>query len=521
MSIDDASIFDDHRVRFTSSGTISVRFIVILLFLIGCPASAYAQWTRADTANYVIYSKGSEAEIRSFAVKVERFTKLMQTRLQVKADPDQLRLTIFMLTNRNDVESAIGRDVSGYYTAHTQGAYAVTHREKSNVNGQSRADTTLFHELGHHFMMRYGGDAYPAWLVEGFADFYSTVAFDKNGRPELGAVPYRRSYALLQAIPIRIEKMFSGFPDYSKEEEVASFYGRAWALTHYLYLSGKRQGQLTKYVGLMQTGVSSIDAAKQVFGDLAALDDEIDAYIKQRRLNGLVIRDPILEPTDINITKLDDGESAFVPLRLKVRDSRSPEAIKSVNASITQMLAKHPKIAEGWVLLGDTEMAARNFRAAIAAADEALKIDPNLARALMLRGWSELRLLDSQTSATSAQWKSARSWVVKANRQAPNDPLILLTYFRSFEMEGIPKPPIARSGLQRAFALSPENNTVRSMLARDYAAQKQHDTAINLMRPIAYGPHGGGAAKLAASLIERLSQAKAKQSTSVAESEGD
>src|SRR3546814_3738907 len=57
-------------------------------------------------------------------------------------------------------------------------------------------------------------------------------------------------------------------------------------LTHYLLLGGERDGQLVQYVALLNKGLTWDQAAKEAFGDLGKLDQDLEAY---RRTRGMKV----------------------------------------------------------------------------------------------------------------------------------------------------------------------------------------------------------------------------------------
>ncbi len=73
--------------------------------------------------------------------------------------------------------------------------------------GTPDSQQTLFHEYGHHFMKRYVTAAFPAWFVEGFAEYYSTVDFDKQGKALIGKPARRRAYGLIELPKLPVEKL--------------------------------------------------------------------------------------------------------------------------------------------------------------------------------------------------------------------------------------------------------------------------------------------------------------------------
>jgi tetratricopeptide (TPR) repeat protein len=486
-----------------------MRWLIVWITLF-CSLPAHAEWRVAQTPHYTIYSEGSEKALRDYAVKVENFSAVLRHRLGAVDDPDLTKLTIFMLPSMASVEKlAKTKNLAGFYATRPGGPYAVTHRDTDSVLGQSFADSTLFHELGHHFMFRYAPGAYPAWLTEGFAEFYATVSFDKAGIPKVGAPPYARAYDLLETKAIPIEKLLSGSPNFRVTDEVGSFYARSWVLTHYLLLPKDREGQLTRYLQAMQAGSASLDAAKSAFGDLTKLDRDIDGYIKQKKISILAYKKAFPVPQGITISALSPAAGAFVPLHLSSFRMHHIEHAEVQVKALQAALKQYPGEADGWRLLAEAELLAENYASAETAADAALKIDPKLPRALLAKGWAKLQKADAQTADRPEDWKAARVWIVRANKETPNDPLILTRYFESFKIEGSPLPKSAGDGLRRAFTLSPEEPNLRIMLALHLSDEKKFDEAITVITPLVYGAHQDETSGGAAALLARFKRGKA------------
>jgi cytochrome c-type biogenesis protein CcmH/NrfG len=184
------------------------------------------------------------------------------------------------------------------------------------------------------------------------------------------------------------------------------------------------------------------------------------------------------------------------------------EAEAQVKA-LKAMLQKHPDEADGWRLLAEAELIAENYVAAETAADEALKRAPKLPRALLAKGWAMLQKADAQARTKPEDWKTARGWIIKANRETPNDPLILTRFYQSFIIEGTPLPQAAKDGLWRAYTLSPEEPNLRLMLAQQLFEENKFDGAITLVAPLAYGPHPNQSTRQMQAFIERIKRRKA------------
>lgn len=73
-----------------------VTIFTALALLAPAVAMANSQaWRRADTLNFIIYSTGSEKQLRDFAEEVERFDALLHRFMDVEAQPTPYRLTIY------------------------------------------------------------------------------------------------------------------------------------------------------------------------------------------------------------------------------------------------------------------------------------------------------------------------------------------------------------------------------------------------------------------------------------------
>ncbi len=466
------------------------RFLIYIILLV-LSAPAHAEWRKAVSPHFEVYSEGSERSLLDFTAKVERVDSVMRRILTVPAESTGARLKIYMLETQSEVEVLLKRpNTAGFYRASSQGSYAVTNRENQFVGTQNVADTVLFHEYGHHFMMRYITANYPGWFIEGFAEFYSTIRFDKDGKATVGIPPNIRANALLETTPVKIETLLGAEQSSLKGEAVGSYYGRAWLMTHYLTLSGDRPGQLVQYLKAIQSGTQSLEAARTVFGDLKKLDDDLDRYLKQRRLNAMIINTPTPKSTDIAVTTLSAADGAFIRLSLK-SDRLDSEERSAQIPKLTAQLAKYPGSVPGWVMLAETHFESEDFEAAIQAADSALKLNPAMSRALLVRGKAMIEKLELKNNATAAEWKEARSWIIKANRADVDDPLPLTAYYQSWQTQGLEVPAVAREGIAQAFRQAPEDRGLRMLYAKSLVEQMKYSRALPLIESVVNDPHGG------------------------------
>ena len=84
---------------------------------------------------------------------------------------------------------------------------------------------------------------------------------------------------------IPLEALFSAESDsiYSNDAFKAEmFYTQSWFLVHFFMLGDNSAhiGKLDNFIALIQQGLSNMDAARQAFGDLEKLQQDLDRYVK-------------------------------------------------------------------------------------------------------------------------------------------------------------------------------------------------------------------------------------------------
>lgn len=472
---------------------------------------AEASWLRADTDNFIIYSESNSDSLRRFAENLQRYDATLRLRLRVPGGKEPNRLTVYLMPRAEDVgRLASGKDGSwivGFYSPSIDGSFAVSNREVMEYYGASQSQQTLFHEYAHHFMIRYFGAAFPAWFVEGFAEYYSTTEFTAKGQYRIGMPAHARADSLLNMAPIAAEKLLSQQPSEMRNSgQTDVYYGRAWALTHMLYFEPSRTGQLSAYLDAINSGEDPKKAASGSFGDLAALDRDLNRYVR-KPLPQRTSADPVPLPGTITITALADAEDALITWRIERRSIRTEKRRVEVRDEIRKLSRTYPGDAGVWFELARSEWDfgdKRDAAAARSAVEKAITLNPSHVRANVLLSQMMMADLEKKADATVADWNAARKPVALANRTDPDDPLPLYIYYSSFLAQGITPPPIAVDGLARAFALAPESPAARIRYAFALASRGEIGRALQLARVIAFNPHDDGQGEKLLEQIEAM-----------------
>lgn len=471
----------------------------LLAWFSAAPASA--AWFEARSRHFVVYAEGGSASVRKFAADLERFDQAVRKLIQlpdVEGD-DPNPVTVFVMDDTRAVETlckgGVGKSakdcryIAGFYDSRVSGSVAFVPRRAGSGQFDTNARTILFHEYAHHLMMASSGSAYPAWYREGFAEFVSNVELEKAGEVGLGLPAYDRVRSLYQlpAIPMR-RLLTAGLSSLSPTERQA-FYARAWLAMHYLAFSAERRGQVNTYLKAINKGTSATDAAAMAFGDLHELDIETSAYLRRGRLTYLRVVVPEIPEAAIKVVQMDAGDAAMMPVRIQSNRGVDRESAKAVAAQARLIASEYPDDPRANDALVEAEFDAANLDAADAAADRVLAKAPDDIRAMIYKALIILRRAQGNPASGDATFKDVRKWLQKANRVQPDAAWPLYLFFTTYPMQGQKPTPNAVAALERAFALAPQDNSVRMTLVQHYLTEKDFRAARAVLAPLAFDPH--------------------------------
>lgn len=490
-----------------------VRVTIFAAALAALATPAEAKWLRADTESFIIYSEGNEKSLRTFAENLQRFDATLRVRFGLAEAQEPNRLVIYLVPRAVDAGRLMtgksGSSIAGWYSPAPDGSFAISHRENVVIKGTPQSQQTLFHEYSHHFMKRYAAAAFPAWFIEGFAEYYSTVDFTKEGRAEIGKPVYARAFGLLTMPKVPAERLLLQRPGEMRNSgQTDVYYGRSWLLTHMLYNDPARAGQLPRYIEAINRGEDMKKAATDAFGDLAELDRELNRYMN-KPMTFRTSAEPIAVPGKVSVTALSAAEDALLQLRIeRISAGRDDARLSAVRDELKALSAVHGGDAGLWFELASTEWGfdddKRDIAAARAAVDKALAIDPKHVRANVLLGRIMTAEVAAKADPKAEDWNAVRKPIALANRTNPDDPVPLAAYFKSFLDQGRVPPPIAIEGLGRAFQLAPENIGVRVSYAFALANGGKYDEALTLAKAVAFDPHDGGQGEQLLAQLEKM-----------------
>lgn len=495
-----------------------MRYITLGCFalLLLVTATANAQWMEASSDHFVIYGE-DETDVRGFAQRLERFHAAMAhvfVKPQTKPGPSN-RVTIFVVSSASKVRQVAGirnKYVAGFYRPRAGSSVAVIPdlgRASSRFDASST--TVLLHEYAHHFMRTaLTTRTFPLWFTEGFAEFLAGAHFKEDGSVLLGTPANHRALEIAFAanVPIRTLLVFDVDPT-AANARYESFYGRSWALYHYLQMAPERAGQLFKYQKELAAGRSGLEAAQNAFGDLDKLEDDVGHYMKRKRLNAMVVDGAALNIGSIVVRELRPGENAMMPTMMESKIGVTDEEAEALVPEARKVAQQFPNDPAVLSALAEAEFDAGNDDEAIAAADRAIAIDPKDVNAHIQKGYALAHKVDSGALPKEA-WRDVRAVFIKANGIENDHPIPLLQFYVTYKNEGEPPTKNAIAGLEWALELAPFDNSLRWMVARQMIADERFADAAKALAPLAYSPHPGDFTDRARQTLQEV-EARLKQ----------
>lgn len=484
-------------------------FAAVLFASLWPVTAADAAWQKASSKHFIVFADDTPEHLKSFTDTLERYDGAIRALRGVPdnktSDADRVR--VYMLSDVGEIRRLRdnGSNVAGFYVSRPGGSFAFVPRytQASTTDGFNM-QTVLLHEYTHHFMyLNWPNGVFPSWFTEGFAEFHDTASVRPDGSVQIGRAPPFRARNMIDDGTMPAARLLGLMPGKLTAEQTFAFYARAWVLMHMLTFDKKRQGQLGAYINALNSG-QHLEEASHVFGDLHALDADMDRYI--RKGSGTLITIPAAEINvgPIELSQLSAGEAAVMPALIRSKAGVTAKTVQEVVQLARQLASPYPNDPGAQNELAEAEFDAGNLDQADSAADRALAADPKSMHALIYKGNVAVARLTKTSDHDPAHWQAARRWFVSANRVDPDNAEPLVLFYNSFKL-GSQKPTVnAEDGLINAYHLAPYDTDLRLNAAAIMLRRGQKDGARMALVPLAYAAHGKGMSGAIAAAIEAI-----------------
>ena len=515
------------RAQDRMSRAFSIRaimaFLVMIISLILAASPAHAQWLKAETDRFVVYSNGAEGELRDYVNQLETFESLLRALhgMNMREAPPR-RMELYLVRNHRDmlrVNPNTRETTAGFYSASLDNIFgiAVMGRERNSrsVSRNSR-DFIMLHEYVHHFMLQNAPYGYPAWIVEGYAEYFMTARF----LPDVVEIGHHQEGRMAAGRNLPLRTLLTSSPgSLGDRDEVFTFYFQAWLLTHYLMSDRDRYQKLQTYLRDVSAGADPADAMEAALGmSLGELQRELADY---RRL--LITRYPTgpMPTPVITIERLGPSANDLLLEAVQVRYYAARGENERLLNTVRGRAARHPDdlfaqltLARAEVRLGDQDEGERILRTV-------LSRDMDNVEALQLLASSLMERAQADAGNAAALNAEARGHLARAYAADPGHYQTLLSIARNGGGRTIPAPEHAAEAYLAALELAPQVSQLRIETAVALLGRDQIDYGAHVLEPLLNSPHSPRVAAYARNLLDAARAGRSLTSVTWDGNEGD
>ncbi|MND96484.1 Beta-barrel assembly-enhancing protease [compost metagenome] len=471
--------------RFVRVFTLALTALIAALALAG---PAHARWLKAESERFVVYSDGGEAQLRRFVQDLEAFDRLLRLRLGLKVDDvPHRKLPIYLVGHRSGlakVTPGVHESVAGFYLATDEDIFGIAIRDQ-------KADT-LKHEYAHHFMMQNFAFPYPAWFIEGFAEYFSTVEFERN-RILVGKYNQNRAYWLVNGSWTPMTELLSGPPRRDSRHQ-ETYYPLAWLLTHWFMTDAERRQNLSAYMADVGAGGDPVEAMQRATGlDLQQLRTTLRRY-----MNGRMTYEEIriaFDPVPVVVTALPPSADDLLLLNQRLKVGVPEDQRAATAEEVRRAAARHPDDPLALLALGHAELHFGDRAAADAPLMRLIEREPDHVEGLQHLARLRMKTADDEDDYDAALRlkEEAQTYLARAYRRNDADYATLLLIAEN--RAGTPGYPNDNdlAVLEQAFVLAPQLASARLNLAQLLIHRDRAAEAVALLEPLVNDPHGGSA----------------------------
>jgi tetratricopeptide (TPR) repeat protein len=278
--------------------------VTLAILLAADAAAGAAPWVEVKTPSFTVVSDAGEKEARRIALHFEQMRALLKELWPwARFDPSR-PITILAARDEDSFRQLLPAYWEQKGRARPDGLF--TRRPDRNWVAL-RTDMThavafgawrnpflpVVHEYVH-LVLHLNFPALPVWLDEGLADLWGNTIIEDD-RIQFGHFIPEHINTLHGGARLPVSKLLAvgrSAPEYNEQSRATIFYAESWALVHYLTFGERTdRGQqpaaerpLNRLVARLKEGEAPAEAEREVLGDPAALDRELDTYLKGLRL---------------------------------------------------------------------------------------------------------------------------------------------------------------------------------------------------------------------------------------------
>jgi hypothetical protein len=439
-----------------------------------------------DTGDFVILTSRSGSQAREIMQKLVKFRLTLEKALGKRAARSGIGTHIVILSNSDWEKYLTPRDrVAGFFSRGRFDNYMALDGDADDY-----AIYVMFHEYTHFYLSSQFAGEYPPWFNEGLAELMAYAKFGKDNRVVL-QIPMFRVQEARDRNWIPFEKLITidyRSPEYQSHKLATEFYAQAWLTVHYGMLEDREfGGKIFEYLNQMNKLVPQETAARNVFGDLAAIDAKLRTYSRKSSMSsGAIDLGVIPEVTLPKPQPLNDVDSLAALIDVMLATRGNPDRIRPL---VESLLRREPQAARSHILaarLAEFENESPAFDAAVDRAGKLLAADDWIGRrdlaTVLLTSADDMSAKSTRTTEDSNRdLKRALKWFAEGVERNNEDAKALwglgtvLTRL-NFDLE------LADTALQAAYQKVPASAAIAVSLANLKSRQEKPEDMVRYLK---------------------------------------
>jgi tetratricopeptide (TPR) repeat protein len=344
-------------------------------------APASSHWVELRSPHFTVFTESNQKDARRIASQFER----MRVVFRVLLPDSNANVGIITVIAVEDNQAMRALEPAAWLAKgqSPEYAYLLSSPDKNYIvlrldaMDQEHPFASIYHEYTH--LVNSKSPWIPLWLNEGEAEFYANTDIGKTevryGQPSSTDIVYLRGAKLLPLLTLLA--IDSSSPSYHDEDKTSIFYKESWALHHMLRSmdSQNKTHRLRDYsVNLIQ-GQDSVTAARNAFGNLDTLQQQLESYIKLEKFSlfQISVETPVDESTFIIRTHTAAAIDAdAVRADVLAQIGRTDEALELVSRTLRDD-PQNPLASE---VMGSIQFTKGDVPAALKWYDKAAELNP-------------------------------------------------------------------------------------------------------------------------------------------------
>jgi hypothetical protein len=468
-----------------------------------------SKWFRAESQHFVVYSDTVEEDVAPLLDNLEKLDQLLRIYTQPvrKSEPQEPKLTLYYharLSSLREVVDSVPADAIGLYSscaAGVQGFGVHLERVASLDDGQLEKSplndtlTYVFEAYARHFLYRHTDIRTPAWFIDGFAQYFSSVRFSEQ-QMVLGRVPgnvagYLRFLGSGRKYSLEwddvLEQRLANAHGYGGEAGARlEFEAKSWLLTHYLLSSDDHRRQLSRYLLLVGDGASPTAAFERAFGMKTA---DLGRVMWRYGLRGMEVLRGVPQPhpaARVTFRTLPRAAGEFVLAAAALKSCPGRKAGEALLDKVAALASRFPDDMPARLTWSRAQIDWGDPQQALSRLEGDLRDDDANFEARYLAGMANLRLAArSEGDARRAHLQAARQHLQRARGLNPQSPEAAFAFFKA-EVAATDTPDdAALQGVIAAWQSAREVNALAGSAALAYAYAGKPDDAHRALGALA------------------------------------